>query len=216
MRFRILYDNEAGDGFRSGWGFSCLVGDHTLFDTGGDVGILLFNAQRLGVRLDEITRVVFSHEHGDHTGGYQIIEKLGEVEVYILRSFSRYFKNRLSSLRNVRLREVARMERIGKCILTTGELGFLTREQSLIVETDRGVIVITGCSHPGLDRILKVASRVGEVYGVIGGFHGFSRLEALKDLKLIAPCHCTARKRDIFRLYPDSTVRCYAGCEIEV
>ncbi|MEM2046986.1 MAG: hypothetical protein QXQ21_03020 [Candidatus Jordarchaeales archaeon] len=43
MELRIVYDNEAKLGFKSGWGFSCLLGDHLLFDTGADADVLLFN-----------------------------------------------------------------------------------------------------------------------------------------------------------------------------
>jgi len=46
MELRILYDNEAKEGFKSGWGFSCLVGDKLLFDVGADLDTLIFNMRR--------------------------------------------------------------------------------------------------------------------------------------------------------------------------
>jgi len=216
MKLKILYDNEAKAGFRSGWGFSCLVGENLLFDTGADLETLLFNMRRLNVKLDRIDKVFFSHEHGDHIGGFQIVGLLGEVEAFVLRSFSKRFKSALSSYTNVRLREVSKPQEISAGMFTTGEQGFFIKEQSLIVKTDRGISVVTGCSHPGLEKILGVASRFGNVYGVVGGFHGFHKLEALRGVKLIVPCHCTVRKREILTLYPDSSIRCSAGCEIEV
>ncbi|RLI23361.1 MBL fold hydrolase [Candidatus Bathyarchaeota archaeon] len=216
MKLKILYDNEAKAGFRSGWGFSCLVGGNLLFDTGADLETLLFNMRRLNVKLDRIDKVFFSHEHGDHIGGFQIVGLLGEVEAFVLRSFSKRFKSALSSYTNVRLREVSKPQEISTGMFTTGEQGFFIKEQSLIVETDKGVVVVTGCSHPGLEKILGFASRFGNVYGVVGGFHGFRKLEALRGVKLIVPCHCTVRKREILTLYPNSSIRCSAGCEIEV
>ncbi len=216
MDVKILYDNEAMKGFRSGWGFSCLVGEKLLFDTGADLNTLLFNMHRFNVDLDRIDRIIFSHEHGDHTGGFQIIGLLRKVKVYLPKSFSRHFKNKISSFPNVDLIEVSRLEEIDDEMFTTGELGFLIKEQSLIVKTNRGLTVITGCSHPGLDKILRVASKLGRIYGVVGGFHGFNKLEILRGIELIVPCHCTARKREILMLYPDSSVKCSAGCRIEI
>jgi 7,8-dihydropterin-6-yl-methyl-4-(beta-D-ribofuranosyl)aminobenzene 5'-phosphate synthase len=70
------------------------------------------------------------------------------------------------------------------------------------MKTCNGLTVITGCAHPGLENILSLASNFGEIYGIVGGFHGFSRLEILKGARLIVPCHCTVRKREIFNLYP--------------
>jgi len=216
MELSILYDNEAKEGFRSSWGFSCLVGKRLLFDTGSNVDILLFNMHKLHVDLREIEKIIFSHEHGDHTGGFRILENLGEVEVYLLRSFSKRFKSKIASFRNAELREVSEMKEIYDGVFTTGELGFLIKEQSLIVKTAKGVTVITGCSHPGLEKILRIASRFGELYGVVGGFHSFNKLEILRDISLIVPCHCTVRKREIRMLYPDSSVKCSAGCRIEI
>jgi len=216
MQLKILYDNEAGGGLKSGWGFSCLVNEELLFDFGADVETLRFNVNMLNVDLSKIRWVVLSHEHWDHVGGYQILGSLGDVEVYILKSFSNSFKRKLLSFGNVDLREAKRLEKIDDDIFTTGELGFLIKEQSLIVRTGRGVSVITGCSHPGLDKILKVASELGRIHGVIGGFHSFSNLKILRDVELIVPCHCTMRKEEILALYPNSSRRCSAGCVIEV
>ena len=216
MDVKILYDNEAIEGFRSGWGFSCLVGEKLLFDTGADLDTLLFNMHRFNVDLDKIDRIFFSHEHGDHIGGFQIIRLLKKVKVYLPKSFSRRFKNKISSFPNVELLEVSRLEKIDDEIFTTGELGFLIKEQSLIVKTNRGLTVITGCSHPGLDKILRVASKLGRIYGVVGGFHGFNKLEVLRGIDLIVPCHCTAKKREILTLYPDSSMKCSAGCRVEI
>lgn len=213
---KILYDNEAKEGFRSGWGFSCLIGENLLFDTGADMNTLLFNMQKFDVNFNEINKVVFSHEHEDHTGGFRIIKKLGNVEVYVLGSFSRNLKSKIASFANVKLREVKELAEISDGIFTTGELGFFTKEQSLIIKTEKGVVVITGCSHPGLEKILSVASKFGRNYGVIGGFHTFNKLEILRDTTLIVPCHCTTRKMEILKRYPNSTLRCSAGCIIEI
>lgn len=216
LELRILYDNEAKTGFKRGWGFSCLVGDRFLFDTGADINILLFNMNKFHVKFESINNVILSHEHRDHVGGFQILRQLGRVEVYVPKSFSSQFKRRLASYPNVNLTEVSEAREISERSFTTGELGSTIREQSLIVETDKGLTVLTGCSHPGLENILDKASRFGKIYGVVGGFHGFSRLEALEGVSLIVPCHCTTRKREILRAYSRSSEKCAAGCIIQI
>lgn len=216
MELKILYDNDAQRGFKKGWGFSCLVGDEMLFDTGADVNALRSNMQTFDVNFETINQLVLSHQHGDHVGGIQILRELGKVDVFIPRSFSRRFKRRLVSYPNVTLVEVSAREELSPEVFTTGELGFYTKEQSLLIKKGNRVTVITGCAHPGLNNILRAASEVGEVDGVVGGFHGFSKLEALKGLRLIMPCHCTTYKRKILTLYPESSRKCSAGCRIEI
>lgn len=216
MEVRILYDNEAKEGFKRGWGFSCLVGGKLLFDVGADINTLIFNMRSALVNLDDINRVVLSHEHGDHVGGIRVLDLLGDVELFVPSSFSSRFKRMLSASENVTLVEVDESMEISEGVYTTGELGRFIKEQSMIVETANELTVITGCSHPGLENILEAASKIGEINGVVGGFHGFSRLEALKGLRLIVPCHCTVLKRKILALYPKRSIKCSAGCLIEI
>jgi 7,8-dihydropterin-6-yl-methyl-4-(beta-D-ribofuranosyl)aminobenzene 5'-phosphate synthase len=216
LDLKILYDNEAKYGFKGGWGFSCLVGDELLFDTGGDVKTLLFNMHKFTVDFSSIKVIVLSHEHGDHVGGIQVLKELGKVRVFVPQSVSSHFKRSLTSHSNVTLIEVGEVMAISQLIFTTGELGSFIKEQSLAIKTNNGLTVITGCSHPGLMNILRKASQLGEVYGVVGGFHEFSQLEVLKGMKMIAPCHCTWYKKEILRLYPTSSLRCSAGCIIKI
>jgi 7,8-dihydropterin-6-yl-methyl-4-(beta-D-ribofuranosyl)aminobenzene 5'-phosphate synthase len=215
---RILFDNEASSGLKSGWGFSCLIDEHLLFDTGANANTLLYNMQKLGVKLDKIDKIVLSHAHGDHTGGLGIIKLLPKVQVFLPKSFSNQFKRDLNSVPQVDVIEVDKIMQIEDGMYTTGELGRggWTKEQSLIVQTDNGLTVITGCSHPGLDKIVNVASGLGDIYGVIGGFHGFNQLEILKDYKLIVPCHCTSKKRELLMLYPDRCKECTVGSVFKV
>lgn len=217
IKLKILYDNEALEGFKKSFGFSCWIEDkNILFDTGGDLATLMFNIQKFMINPKNIEKIVLSHEHGDHTGGIQIIDYCGEVDVFVLKSFSKRFKKWLANHSNVRLHEVDKAEEICRDVYTTGELGWLVKEQSLIVKTCNGLTVITGCAHPGLENILRFASKFGEIYGVIGGFHGFNKFEVLKRIHLIIPCHCTTRKREIFTLFPRKSKKCSAGCTVKI
>jgi len=54
------------------WGFAALVevdGYRVLFDTGARRETVLHNAEELKVDLAQVTDVVLSHHHTDHTGG---------------------------------------------------------------------------------------------------------------------------------------------------
>ena len=71
MKFKILYDNNALEGFKLDWGFSCLVENRekVLFETGADSAPLLYNMEKLKINPEDIDIVVLSHSHWDHTGG---------------------------------------------------------------------------------------------------------------------------------------------------
>lgn len=215
MKFTIVYDNDAMSEYRKSWGFSCLIGTNVLFDTGADLETLLYNMNKMQIDFDAIDTIVLSHEHGDHTGGIDIAYQLGDLRVFIPQSFSRGIKKRLSKLQNVKIVEVSNPIQVVSGITSTGEIG-TTKEQSLMVETPEGLVIVTGCSHPGLHNILRGATRFGKVYGVIGGFHGFDKLKILSDLHLIVPCHCTRNKRAILLRYPDTSKPCGVGCVFEI
>ena len=83
----------------------------------------------------------------------------------------------------------------------------LMDDQALVVRTERGLIVLTGCAHSGLINTLRKAVELtGEerLLAVIGGFHleGASEerlrrtVEELSALEpgLVAACHCTGLK----------------------
>lgn len=213
---RIVYDNEAQTGFKSDWGFSCMIemGDRNiLFDTGSSRDILAFNLQQVNVESDVFDTIVLSHEHGDHTGGLDAVLHPG-MRVFVPSSFSSNFKRAVAQIAEVI--DVALPQEIVPGVYTTGELGAWQKEQSLVLDTPNGMVVVTGCAHPGLETILGVAATFGGLYGVIGGFHSFDKLELLRELDLIVPCHCTAHKREILELYPEKTKRCGAGMVLEL
>ena len=219
MKLRVVYDNEAKEGLESDWGFSCLIeagGRKILFDTGASGEILSHNMRRLGIRREDIEIIALSHEHWDHIGGLEAVLHQN-VAVYIPSSFTRGTKKRIEE-KAAAVFEVSGPADIVPGVHTTGELGMMAKEQSLVLETkgSEDVVVLTGCAHPGLENILEAAKVFGELYGVIGGFHGFDKLKRLGGLKMIVPCHCTVRKEEIMRMYPEKAVWCGAGEIIEI
>ncbi len=211
MKTTIIYDNTAFiKDLKPDWGFSALIeakGKRILFDTGGRGSILLSNMSKLEISPEEIDEVFISHAHFDHTGGLSaFLDKNNEVKVWVPSSF-RGVKNAKEII------EIENSTRLYEGIYSTGELEGI--EQSLCIETQKGILIIAGCSHPKMDHIIDAASEFGKVYGIIGGLHG-TRPESLKDLGLICATHCTQYKHEIMSLYPENYVEGGAGKVIEI
>ena len=214
MKITIVYDNEVKQpGLKADWGFSCLIETQdappVLFDTGADGSILLHNMSQLKIDPGVIGIVVISHPHWDHSGGLKALLKVNkDAELYLPQSFP------IGGISERKITVVKEPLQIRNNIFNTGELDGI--EQSLVVNTDKGLLVVVGCSHPGVGSILDAASRFGQVYGIIGGFHGFRDFKRLEGLSFICPCHCTAHKAEIKRLFADQCMDCGAGVVIEL
>jgi len=211
MKITIIYDNTAfRKDLQADWGFSALVEvkkRKILFDTGANGRILLSNMEKLKVNLEEIEDVFISHPHWDHTGGLLSFLRLNnKVKLWIPSYFSEVKEAR-------EVIEVKKPTKLYEGIYSTGELEGI--EQSLCIKTEKGIVIIAGCSHPKMEHILKVASQFGKVYGIIGGLHA-TKPEPLKDLDLICPTHCTQYKSEIKSLYPKKYIEGGAGRIIEV
>ncbi|MCI8347124.1 MAG: MBL fold metallo-hydrolase [Bacilli bacterium] len=96
---------------------------------------------------------------------------------------------------------------IGKRIVNGEKIDDTIIDDSAIVyKNEKGLFIITGCSHSGICNIIEYAKKVcndDRIYGVIGGFHLFDvnkRLEKTIDylkennIKLLYPCHCVSLK----------------------
>lgn len=214
MKITIIVDNEAENGLKKEWGFAALIEneERILFDTGASKEVLTYNAEKLGIKPKAIDKLIISHDHWDHTGGLSWVLQNKGAKVYILESFSSQLKQKLS---DVEVIEVKGLSEISKNIYSSGPIKSADKyklyEQALFLRTTNGIIVITGCAHPGLERIIEKARKLGSVRAVIGGFHGFDKLQALREVEVIAPCHCTAKKEEIEKVFPDNTKKCKAG-----
>ncbi len=206
-RLIILYDNNSNDyRLKSSWGFSCLIKleeKTILFDTGGDGGILLYNMRVLNKDPKTIDRVVLSHIHGDHTGGlWSLLEEKPNLKVYIPGSFPQEFEQRVKKYGAEVVRVNTSLE-IDRGIYLTEEMENGIKEQFLLIHTSKGMILVTGCAHPGIVEIIEKAKTTTgqDVHMVLGGFHLFSRgkkeiqeiIHSFLDMKvqMVAPCHCT-------------------------
>ena len=76
-------------------------------------------------------------------------------------------------------------------------------ELSLAIKTPNGMVLVVGCSHPGIDKIVEAASTIDpRIYLIVGGFHLVVASDtdiqkivtALHDrfnVQYVAPGHCT-------------------------
>ncbi|MFA5900760.1 MAG: MBL fold metallo-hydrolase, partial [Hyphomicrobium sp.] len=77
------------------------------------------------------------------------------------------------------------------------------KELSLAVDTPEGLVVVVGCSHPGIENIVAAASDINhKIHYLLGGFHLVNATDetiaavsaSLRDkwkVENIAPGHCT-------------------------
>jgi len=94
--------------------------------------------------------------------------------------------------------------RIAPGIRSTGLVPGQPPEQALVIQTATGLVVLTGCSHPGVVAMVEAARRTNEnapVRYLVGGFHmlqqnretalaNVQRLAAL-GVQRVAPAHCS-------------------------
>jgi 7,8-dihydropterin-6-yl-methyl-4-(beta-D-ribofuranosyl)aminobenzene 5'-phosphate synthase len=150
-----------------------------LFDLGynrlgQEEPMLLRNMQRLGLDPANVDFIVNSHPHMDHLSGSKwqaVAGRLAGKTFYSTVPLERQGLNNFT---------VKQPQVLAPGVGTTGPLPvqlFLlgyTLEQSLVVNVaGKGLIVIVGCGHPGVERILDRASQIFQqpIYGVIGGLH---------------------------------------------
>jgi 7,8-dihydropterin-6-yl-methyl-4-(beta-D-ribofuranosyl)aminobenzene 5'-phosphate synthase len=158
------------------WGYSCLIEGtekKILFDAGTKPDVFFSNVETLGVDLSDVEIVVISHEHGDHTGALpRVLEDTTKVSVYHPVSFSDEFVQSVKQ-GNATPIPVDQPVEICKDVYLTGEMGDDIKEQSLIMKTGAGLVVITGCSHPGIVQILERTKKLHDedIYMAFGGFH---------------------------------------------
>jgi len=190
--------------------------------------ILLHNMEQLQIDPGEIDVVVLSHIHGDHVGGLGgILDQNSDVVVYLPVSFPQGLKDDISRY-GAEVQEVDEPRELFDGVYTTGELDGGIREQSLMVKTDEGLIVITGCAHPGVVNVVRRAREVAgdRVYLLIGGFHlggaSASKIESIIDdfeqmgVERVAACHCSGdTARALFQEhYGEGYIECGVGRRI--
>ncbi len=212
MKATIVYDNTTThNDLIADWGFACYVETNDkriLFDTGGDGKILLHNMKKLGIDPKEIDTVFISHNHFDHIGGLSVF-------LYENPDVTLYAPNSLRGVKHAhKIIQIEQAQRLEAELFTTGELEGI--EQSLAIKTEKGLVLMVGCSHPDMAGILGAVSQFGNVYAIIGGLHGFNQYDLFKGLELICPAHCTQHKTEIKTIYPQKYMDAGVGKIIQL
>jgi 7,8-dihydropterin-6-yl-methyl-4-(beta-D-ribofuranosyl)aminobenzene 5'-phosphate synthase len=160
---------------------------------------LLRNMERLGITVDSLDAIVISHPHCDHTGGMDAMRgntfmlsptdaDLAGLTAYVPSALTHPTANVvLTEQPKVILPGVATIGVIWRALWLLG----LTPEQALAVNVrDKGIVVVVGCGHQGLARILERTDELFSepIYGVFGGLHypvTVSRTKGFASQKMI-------------------------------
>jgi 7,8-dihydropterin-6-yl-methyl-4-(beta-D-ribofuranosyl)aminobenzene 5'-phosphate synthase len=207
IELTVIIDNyTVDDRLETAWGYACLVGGlprPILFDTGPDGAKLLENMEKLSLDPSGLDLVFLSHAHLDHTGGLApFLSAAAPSDVYLLESFPAWVRDAAVG-QGATVHEVTAREQILENAHSLGQMGTDILEQALVVDTVDGLIVVTGCAHPGIANIVAAAREAfgKDVLLLMGGFHLFeSTMEQIDEVvdalhalgvRYVAPSHCT-------------------------
>ena len=213
----IVFDDKCPkSGFLTGFGFSALIYNYftekfSLFDTGGNGNILIHNIKEFKVNISDIKNVIISHNHHDHAGGLvEILQINPSVNIYVpiddLKAFSRAFPNK-------QIFGISEITEIEKNLFTSGQIkSSFNSEQSVFLKTKNNeLIILVGCAHPGVEKFIIRAKEISRIKAIIGGFHGFRKLNYLEDIDFIGACHCSQYYDFIRETYPRQFKRICVG-----
>lgn len=203
-----------------------------LFDT-GKTSNFIENAKKLRLDLSKIDYLVLSHAHYDHTSGtipfikeYNYKKKIYVGNGFTNNKYSLYddyvYKGipfKMDELNNViyvednlKIDDDFSLYSNFKYSDSSSHFYILNKnyekdlfieETVLTINTDKGLVLVVGCSHAGITNIVdEIISRTNKkIRGIIGGFHlseckideVLKVIEKLKnyDLEFICPMHCT-------------------------
>lgn len=183
----VLSEARTTEGFLGEPGVSYLVKTpegSLLFDVGfgPQNQTLAYNADKLGVRLEQVDAMAISHLHIDHVGGMDaarsrrvaVPSELGEP-----KGKPCYLPD-AASAEGFAAEVVKSPKMLAAGVGTTGPLARslfflgLCEEQALVAHVrDKGLVVITGCGHPTIEVILEMVRRLSAepLYAIAGGLH---------------------------------------------
>ncbi len=223
----VLVDNEANEGFISEWGLSLYVETNewkALFDSGGSASVIRYNAEELGLDLKSIDFGFLSHHHGDHYGGFKYVGSIKpSLNIYTPPGDVSYLIE--WGLKPI---VVDKPLTISSSVWSTGPLRLRLwgiREHSMVIYVKgKGLVILVGCSHPGLKTIIDKALEVtgiNDIYLIIGGFHSppLNEIDYIAGkARFIAPLHCSGAlvKEYLAMKYPDKYVALRAGDKLNI
>ncbi len=209
VHITIIYDNYKEDAsLETDWGFACMVEygkEKLLFDAGRKADLYQRNVQKLEINPEEIPALFISHAHGDHTAGLHWITEINpSVKCYLPATYAQELEeNDKLPGNSIALAEPTHM--YGP-FYSTGDDFEAFKEQGLVIKTENGGVLITGCGHPGvIEMVNKAKEKLNiQVHTVVGGLHLLrtpeNKVNAIAStlrqmgIKHICPTHCTGDK----------------------
>lgn len=235
MKITILYNNISDKpGFKSDWGFGAYIEldeFNIIFDTGQKPNIYNYNLKLADKDPKDAEFLFISHSDYDHAGGFPVITKRGfDRQVYVVESFRDKFLDRFKKISPDKVFGISDIKEIRPGIFSTGEGGKSKREHSLVINSNAGAVVITGCAHQGITQIVRTveAHINSKIKLLLGGFHlkdcnQTNLIEVVTELynsniDLIAPSHCTGEKaiEMIMKLFKERFIFTGVGSEIVI
>ncbi|RLG09044.1 MAG: MBL fold metallo-hydrolase [Thaumarchaeota archaeon] len=230
VKLIVVVDNYPDSELKTAWGLSILAKtpkNTILFDTGPDPDVLKENLKKLGIDPGEIDFVVISHEHGDHINGLSYLAKVRPgLKVYVPKGVAGGI-----GIHGLEVKDVDKTMEVAEGIAVIGWLYGPPAEEALAINVEgRGLVILVGCSHPGVTNIVaKAKTDLGvKPYLVLGGFHmlGASESTCKETIKRlielgvekIAPIHCSGDgiRSILEKDYPQNWLKCHVGSVIEV
>ena len=126
MRIVTLVENTCREGLGCAHGLSVYAETHKhkiLFDAGPDGKLLLENAEKLGVKLDDVDIAVLSHGHYDHAGGLRSfleVNKKAKLYIHTLAATRGHYATEHVGWRTIGLDESIIEDFSDRIILTDG------------------------------------------------------------------------------------------------
>lgn len=208
MKISIIFENSGEKNLISGWGLSALVekdNETILFDTGLCGSDILTNLEVMGFNITELSKVVISHFHWDHTGGiFQLLKVNPGMTFFLGKSFGEIFAEEIEKRGGI-VNKGKEWRQLADEIYLTPELKKNIPEQALVINNKDFVFLLLGCSHPGVENFVEITyQRFKKPLCFAGGFHFFPLTEAKIKKKIkkinefpirrVFPMHCTGKK----------------------